>query len=140
MSAHLICSNSEAHGLLSKRSRMIFAGYVVMRNLKRKSTDSKTLLRKLFKMFSVRPQSTSWLSEFSKQSHLSYRNGSLAKWSEKSPSKYKEAFEYLKKLRKFIARKRIGPEHIYAFDKTKFYLDTRRVKQLSIKGGYESHR
>ena len=96
------CSNLvKVHTLLSKKEERIVAGFIVYRNMKRRSTRTAKLEEFLRVHFGLYP-SKSWYTRFCKRQRLSYRTTAVAKWSEKSKNKWKEAVKFLKKTRREI--------------------------------------
>lgn len=130
--------NHQIHSLLTPHEAKVFAGWIVYRNLKRKNTatqDLETFLRLKFGLY----PSKSWYTQFCKKNHLSYRITAVAKWSEKSHSKWKEAIDYISRIRNDIKLLRLPLNKVACFDKTKFRLFTVGVKQVGIRGGCVLH-
>ena len=128
----------QIHSLLSPNEEKRFAGWIVYRNLRRKNTTTNDLEEFLRIKFGLYP-SKSWYSKFCKRNHLSYRITAVAKWSEKSKSKWKEGLDYIKRIRNDINILKLPLNRIACFDKTKFRLFSVGVKHVGIRGGYVSY-
>lgn len=133
-------SKIQSHPLLTDFQRQIVAGWVVYRNLKGKSTTTLDLSWFLERNFSIYPKSKAWISNFCKNSHLSYKQTSIARWAERSAIKWSEAIAYINRVRHAILHFDNGKElplnKVAVVDKTKFNLKSHRVRHISIKGGF----
>ena len=116
--------------------RQIVAGWLIYRNLKQLSTTTTDLKQFLDLNFAVHPKSPSWINDFLSKSHLSLRNTSIQRWSERSPSKYAEAVDYINDIRYTIRHQLIPVSKIAVMDKTKFRRFSQGVKHIGIKGGH----
>lgn len=68
--------------------------------------------------------------------HFSYRITAAAKWAERSDRKWKEGVRFINRIRDDIRILNLKPNRIAVFDKTKFRLFSKNVKQVGIRGGY----
>lgn len=71
-------------------------------------------------------------SKFIKRKHLSYRLPSKAKSYENLKSKFSAGVNFINTVR----NSKIPPGKIAAIDKTRFNSETKKIKHISIKGGY----
>jgi hypothetical protein len=76
---------------------------------------------------------TDFVSQFIKRRHLSYQLPSKAKSKESSEIKFREGVSFINKIRSY----NFPPHKIAALDKTSFTSETKNVKHISIKGGYD---
>lgn len=112
--------------------KYVFAGYLIYRNIKKRPTTTVHCKKFLLHAFGVNPASNSWFSHFCYDQHFSYHDTAIANWSEFSLKKRKDVIDYINRIR----MKQIPHNKIATVDKTRVYLDSHRVRHISIKGGY----
>jgi transposase len=118
-----------ANRLLTPNQEKIISGWLIIKSILKESVTTLNLRSFVLKEFGQRI-SSSWITRYMKRNHFSLKESSIAKGGECIEVKVQEGIDFLKKLRSLGKQ----PHQIAVMDKTKFYYESRKVKNISMKG------
>jgi hypothetical protein len=117
---------------LTENDERILAGWAIYRSFFRYPTTTDLLNEFAYKAFKVNLTPT-WITNFNNRQHLSLHKSSTFQQGKIDRELVEAGANFLKRIRKMNKL----PHQIVAMDKTSFYGDSRFVRNISIKGGYE---